>query len=470
MSSDSYPCAINPSGRNAFCSKRRKGSALVIALMFLGLFAAFAIVCGTVGSTTLSQAENQSESQQARLSAESGVLYLSYLLKQCPLPSGATPQETLESAATYLTEQLNGSGAMKGASLIYDGAEILVPGISIGQFGGAFFGVITLADDDTIHVSITGTAGGTTRTIALNFEIQTDSRIFEYGVVSDGRIVMGGNASLMGANDPSEANFYVTGQDAQEVFQLGGNVSIEGDLYAGLSDGYATLASNVTVAGVSWDDPSLSEHLHFGTDITPVPRPDTSVFIALATNVVTDVSGSGQIFANIVIPPNTNPTFSSDVVVNGVLYIQSPNHVTFSGKATVNGIIVTDDPGPGETANNTITFAGQSSLNGMEYLPDDPEFDALRSLTGSTLLAPGFDVNFTGQFEQSGGTMAAENLTFSGQAEATVMGSLISYGTTAFQMSGQANITIDRSSTPAIPSGFSVPTVLRPIVTSYEEY
>ncbi|HDY65665.1 MAG TPA: hypothetical protein ENH84_05490, partial [Phycisphaerae bacterium] len=74
----SYTCTVNPSGRTAFCSKRKKGSALVIALLFLGLFSAFAIVCGTVGSTSLSQAENQTASQQARLSAESGVLYLSY--------------------------------------------------------------------------------------------------------------------------------------------------------------------------------------------------------------------------------------------------------------------------------------------------------------------------------------------------------------------------------------------------------
>ena len=75
-------CAVRSSRRTVTCCDREKGSALVIALLFLGLFSAFAIVCGSVGSTCLSQAENQTESQQARLSAESGILYLSYLLKQ----------------------------------------------------------------------------------------------------------------------------------------------------------------------------------------------------------------------------------------------------------------------------------------------------------------------------------------------------------------------------------------------------
>ncbi len=449
---------------------RRKGSALVIALLFLGLFAIFAVVCSTVGSTSLSQAENLNESQQARLSAESGVLYLSYLLKRCPLPPGATMQQTLESAATYLTEQLNGSGAMRGASLIYDGGEILVPSISIGQFGGTFFGVITLADDDTIHVSVTGTAGETTRTIALNFEIQPDSRIFEFGVVSEGRIVMGGQTTIMGANDPSEADIFANGRLIQEVFNLSGQVEVEGDLYAGLSDGYATLGSSVTVADVNPEDPNLSEHLHFGIDIPPIPRPDTSVFSVLATNEVTDVSGVNRTFTNIVIPPNTNPTFDSNVTVNGVLYIQSPNHVTFAGKVTINGVIVTDDPGSGDVANNTITFAGQSTINGVDQLPDQPEFATLRTLPGSSLLAPGFSVDFSGQFDLAAGTMAAEELVFSGQADATVGGSIISYSSTAFEMNGQANITIDRSGNPTVPAGFSVPTVLRPIVTSYKEF
>ncbi len=255
-----------------------------------------------------------------------------------------------------------------------------------------------------------------------------------------------------------------------EVFNLSGNIAIAGDLYAGLPDGYATIGSNVTVAGLAWDDPNFSDHIHFGVEVPLVPRPDTSVFAALATNEVTDVSGSGLTFTNIVIPPNTNPTFSSDTIVNGVLYIQSPNHVTFSGKVTVNGIIVTDDPGSGDTANNTITFAGQSAINGVDQLPDLPEFATLRSLPGSSLLAPGFDVNFSGQFDLSAGTMAAESLQFTGQAEATIRGSLISYGSTEFEMEGQANITIDRSDSPSVPPGFSVPTILKPIITSYEEY
>ena len=41
----------------------------------------------------------------------------------------------------------------------------------------------------------------------------------------------------------------------------------------------------------------------------------------------------------------TNPTFASDVVINGVIFVEAPNVVTFSGKVTINGLVAATNSG-----------------------------------------------------------------------------------------------------------------------------
>ena len=465
----SYTCTVNPSGRTAFCSKRKKGSALVIALLFLGLFSAFAIVCGTVGSTSLSQAENQTASQQARLSAESGVLYLSSLLKQAHLPADATPQQSFDRAASYLAEQLDGSGAMSGASVQYDGTEILVPNISLGLFGGTFLGVITLADDDTIHVSVTGQSEDTNRTIGLNFEAQSGGGVFDYGIMTGGKVNLSGNARISGANDPSEAKV-ITTTSFDDTYYLTGIANIEGDVHATNPDGNVSMSGNAEIAGFRSWAPELSDHIHFGVKLLELPRPDPTVFEPFAINVLSGPTSGNRTFTNICIPAGTNPTFSGNIEIKGVIFIEVPNKVKFAGNLDLTGVIVTEDAGTDNYDDNYLNFSGNTTLRGVEELPDAPEFAALRDMPGSAILAPGFDAKFSGNFGTVGGTIAAEKLTLSGNAGGIVKGSVISYSDQPLTMTGNASITIDRSAYPLIPPGFTIPTTLSPIMSTYEEY
>jgi hypothetical protein len=91
-------------------------------------------------------------------------------------------------------------------------------------------------------------------------------------------------------------------------------------------------------------------------------------------------------------------------------------------------------------------------------------------MPGASILAPGFGLTFTGHFGAVGGCMAADAFAWTGNANGTVHGSIINYGDSAFTLTGNSRITIDRSGSPAVPPGFSTPTRLTPVATSYREY
>jgi hypothetical protein len=85
-------------------------------------------------------------------------------------------------------------------------------------------------------------------------------------------------------------------------------------------------------------------------------------------------------------------------------------------------------------------------------------------MPGSFILAPGFGLEFVGNFGTVGGGMAADEFKFTGNAGGLVRGMIINYSDSAFTLTGNSRIRFDRSSSPDIPPGFSLPQriVLRP--------
>jgi hypothetical protein len=94
------------------------------------------------------------------------------------------------------------------------------------------------------------------------------------------------------------------------------------------------------------------------------------MFIPYATTVYTPGKGT---YSNIVIPPNTNPSFSAGTTLKGVIYVKTPNRVSFSGNTSIQGVIVTDTTGQvGNLNTNTVTFQGGFDSKGVETL--DPSY------------------------------------------------------------------------------------------------
>jgi hypothetical protein len=175
------------------------------------------------------------------------------------------------------------------------------------------------------------------------------------------------------------------------------------------------------------------------------------------------------VYTNTLVPARTNPNFSGDTTIEGVLYIKHPNTVHFSGKTTIRGIIVVEN-GASSTAGNEIKFSGGVTAYGIETLPpNDPRFpESLRALQGSALLAPGFDVEMTGQSGVFGGAMVADSFKFTGGAGGDVLGTMIGLAPRAFDLTGGSSVTRRPSKVP-LPAGLLLPKTYRPVFDTYLE-
>jgi hypothetical protein len=411
------------------------------------------------------KAVNQYEGVKARLAAESGIAFLTCKLGDFKISGNPTPEVLLSSLASYLDTELPSGVVSFGG-----GGEIQIIGLTLDASCGTFSGSLRLNADDDIELEVEGQSSQARRTVGLQYELVPGGQgIFEKGIVAGGSIRLTGNAHIEGANSPNEAEILSMTSETT-VYDLTGNCSIEGDIYASNPDGECDLTGNVEIGGVSARDPEVADHIHFGVDSVEIPRPDPSVFEPYATNVLSGPTSGNRTFTNIRIPAGTNPTFSGNINLYGVIYIEQPNDVKFSGNLHVYGVIVTEDPGPGATANNKVQFTGNTSLQGVDTLPAGPQFDGLRDMPGSSVLAPGFEVKFTGNFGTVGGALAAEKFTFTGNASATVKGGILSLGDDPYAMTGNSHITIDRSEYDEVPPGFSVPSTLSSVATTYVEY
>ena len=88
---------------------KRKGIASILAILFLAIFATMAVVYAEGAGTNLTCADNQSNILQARLSAESGVAYLSSVMETLQFTGTPSGQALLDAAAAALQAQLSGS-------------------------------------------------------------------------------------------------------------------------------------------------------------------------------------------------------------------------------------------------------------------------------------------------------------------------------------------------------------------------
>ncbi len=179
-------------------------------------------------------------------------------------------------------------------------------------------------------------------------------------------------------------------------------------------------------------------------------------------------------FKNLYIKANTNPKFTANTTIDGIVYVEWPNKVEFGGNTTIRGAIVVATDGNNNTGlnptENYINFTGSVSISAMNTLPTTSDFPlALRSLNGAFLLAPGFGASFGGNFGTIGGSIITSKLDFYGNAGGTVTGSVINLNNTPFTMSGNSDIVIQSNGTGEYPSGVYFGNRYDPLPDSYVE-
>lgn len=451
----------------------RGGIASVLAMLYLFIFSALALGFFTAVTMAAQLAHNDEKALNAQVAAESGLSFVQYQLTRVRIPGTTAPNQMLDEVLKDLVAQQGTSDNIAGRGIAIIGTTIHFPAgpddfIALDDNGAGFRAEIADAGDGWLRVKVHGRYRGLTisRAIEMHFEsVMSSTQIFDFGIVTRGPIHLNGNAEIGGGNVVGPDNSVLSLYQGSTPLVMNGGPSIAGDVYMTNPNARASVSGGASVGGSSIGS-VRNTHIHAGK---PNPEPelptvDTSMFLPYVTSTYTP---GKALYRNVRIPRNTNPHFSSDVRIEGVMYVEYPNQLKFSGKATVVGTIVVQNGAP--AGSNSMKFTGQFEAQGMESLPQSVDFpEGLRALRGSVLLAPGFDLEFAGKAGTTGGTVVANSFTYRGNSGGVVNGTLIALGEVPLTLAGNPNLDRIKPTGP-LPTGLVFSKTYKPLHETYTE-
>jgi len=465
--------------RQKTCWTGRRGIALLVTLIFLTLFACLAVWIAASADANLTIAHNRIEGQQALAMAGTGLQLIKKSLSGMEVGDDVIDAAGMHAAirdhlaAYFATPGMLDADDIEVKEASPDGIEpacVTVPTIALLTRADGRQGFVTLSvqcsSATEATITSTGNFGSAWRKATYGMIVQRGKTVMaKYGIASMGPVQMKGYAQILGAHDPVlPSDGSVLSADA---IQLKGNSHIAGDAAVVNSQpGSIQVTGSATIGGAV--DPP--------TDDPEWPVVDISDFKPFATKPY--IAGD-PILSNVRIPASTTPRTLSNVTILGVLYIEPPNQVTFSGTTTITGVIVTDEPSSsdGGLAANYIKFTGNVSTYGVENLPTGADYDGLRDLTGSFLLAPGFSAQFTGNSNTVNGCMVASEFKFGGdtgnpkkdESDTMIRGGIVNLRDSVFQVGGHARLVVDLQDPDKHPAGIKSSTKLVCVPASYSE-
>ncbi len=456
------------------CRKRR-GVALILSMIFLAVFSALAISMVSLSNTNVQLADNHHEINNALASAQSGIEIVRHYISDVTILSDVASQDRLASIAASLQSDFSDAGITNISASYDSGTETLtIPNVTLNsQTDQSFSATVSYDgnDYDTIQLDITGNGRKFSRKIRVNYKFTTiGSSVFDYGVATKGPLLMSGQSEIDDVNLAIDGSVFIDAEGITgDAFSITNHASVSGNI--SITDPYATfeVGSQSSVGGATGEE--AEENVHLGVDEIDFPTPDAEYFRSFATGITIDSNSNLNDYTtldNVIIAPNTNPTFASDIAIRGVLFIEQPNRVHFAGKSTVTGIIIAAGDLDNESSNNSIVFSGQVVCDDVNELEGE-QFEDIRQETGTFIVAPGFSLDFSGQAMAISGVIAASGISFSGQAGGAIDGSIINYSLNPMTMSGQSNLTFDRSGAEATPAGFVPNLILTFEPESYSE-
>jgi hypothetical protein len=147
------------------------------------------------------------------------------------------------------------------------------------------------------------------------------------------------------------------------------------------------------------------------------------------------------------------------VTLKGVVFIEAPNVVTFAGSTSITAIVVGNGDWTDNSGTNRISFTGNVSSLPVSSLPDGQQFAQIKNEIGTFVIAPGFQLSFGGNFTTLSGAIAANGISFHGNAGGTIDGSVINYSNEPMTLSGNSDLKFNRSGVVQVPAGFE-PTII----------
>ncbi|MBN1796625.1 MAG: pilus assembly PilX N-terminal domain-containing protein [Sedimentisphaerales bacterium] len=453
--------------RKRTSSKRHKGAALIIAMVFVLLFASLAVSLVSLTGTNAQIASNQHKIGLARSSAHSGLEVGRYLLSQVYMPGYTMPADRFKKTADYL-DGLSGANV----TLDYNGVDVIgvsFPLTTIDTASGQSFSAYLqpTANVDIMQLDVTGKGESFQKKIRVQYKFGTRAHsVFDYGVATRGPLNLSGNIQLEGYNISVESDVYIESLDYDEALSIIGNSQIAGDVKIVNPDAYVTLQGGQAGIGGETGQDAIDNHVDVGVAPTEFPLPLPNYFFQYVEG---DYDPNNSVHVNVRIPPNTNPSFSAGTEFMGVLFVEVPNVVEFSGHVTITGIIVGNGDVLDNSGTNQLNFLGTVDSYPVTNLPDTSQFSELRNETGTFLMAPGFAASFGGNFETLNGAIAANGIEFFGNAGGIINGSVVNYSDTPMTLSGNSDLQFNRTGLTEVPAGFGPEIIIHYIPESYEE-
>jgi len=455
-----------------FYRKHLKGTALLLAMIVMALLSAWSISIFSISGANLQIAENQHKANCARASAESGLDIIRFWVNRVYMPGTTPPDERFAELAAFLQTDL---AAVSNITFSQEDPNAPVyigspqnPVMLDSSNNQTFWARIQkTANVDILQMDIVGYDGDIDRTLRVNYNFGTRAHtVFDFGVATKGPLTLSGNIELEGVNVEVDASVYIESENDDYALSINGNSQIAGDVNITNPDAIVTLLGGQAGIGGETGQDAIDNHVFIGVPPTEFPVPNPEYFEPYVQDVF---DPNSTVLENVRIPAGTNPTISNDAVIRGIVYIEAPNIVTFTGHADITGIIVGDGELDDHTQSNQIIFLGTVSSHPIEELPDEPQFTDLKDETGTFLIAPGFGGSFGGTFDILNGAIAANGITFFGDAGGIIDGSIINYSDTPMTLSGNSDLYFNRSGTSEMPAGFGPEIILYYIPGSYDE-
>jgi hypothetical protein len=456
-------------------SKSRKGAALILSMIFVLIFSALAASIATLSGTNVQISDNQRQANRALASAQSGLEVMRYHLSGIKVPGNVAPGDRLARVRAKLQSHLSSAG-ITNIVPSYDAdastEKVTVPSWPLDSESGQAFSAVIIAygpDYDSLTMDITGTSRQVGKKIRVNFNFATNANtVFDFGIASKGPVEMHGSVEVEGFKNAIEASVYIESEKSNLALEMIGKSSIAGEVSIVNSGAFVDISNASSIFGETGE--AALQHVYKGVPPCDFPTPCPANFEDYATNIfdpATDTT-TNITLENIRIPSGTNPSFSGNVVIRGLVFVEAPNVVRFNGNCQITGIIIGDGDLDYPAEENRIEFLGTVNSYGVAALPDEG-FGELKKEIGTFLLAPGFGVRFGGDFETINGVIAASSIEFFGNAGGTINGSVVNYGETAMTLDGNTDLVFNRSGIGKNPAGFEPTKVLEFLSSSYSE-
>lgn len=461
--------------KTMLCQKHR-GAALILSMIFILIFSVLAVSIASLADTNVQIADNQHKANGARACAESGLEITRFWLNRVSV-SGLTPEEQVFNDIADSFESDLVYNEISNITPYHDSDSMTIPSVTLDSASGqSFYASMapkpTVSDPNALQVDITGVYSSVAKTISVNYKFGTRAHnVFDYGVATKGPLSLAGNIELGGVNVSIESDVYIVSENSNLALEIIGNSQIAGDVHiwnplatVDLQGGQASIGGETLPGALDHVTTGMNEEVEF-----PVPNPDYFEHYVINTFDPETDTTADLTLENIRILAGTNPTFSGNVTLTGIIFIETPNIVTFSGNTNITGIIVGDGDYEDNSAVNQIIFQGNVDSSPVSELPDEPQFAGIRQETGTFLMAPGFKASFGGNFETLNGAIAANGISFFGNAGGTIDGSIINYSDEEMLLSGNSDLFFNRSGTTEVPAGFVPEIILEYDPTSYSE-